>query len=40
MTGVVKDTWAASFTVPQIKPSFEEADVWPMDMDRTINRLH
>ena len=37
---VVKDTSVASFMVPQIKISFEGAGLWPMDMDRAINRLH
>ena len=27
-------------TVPQIKASFEGAGLWPVDMDRAINRLH
>ena len=36
MVGVVKDAWAASFTVPQIKG----AGLWPVNMDRVINRLH
>ena len=40
MAGVVKDAWAASFTVPQIKVSFEGAGLWPVNMDRAINRLH
>ena len=40
MAGVVKDAWAASFTVPQIKASFEGAGLWPVNMDRAINRLH
>ena len=39
MAGVVKDAWAASFTVPQIKDSFEGEGLWPVDMDGAINRL-
>ncbi|CAN0191161.1 unnamed protein product, partial [Ascophyllum nodosum] len=31
MAGVVKDAWAASFTVPQIKASFEGAGLWPVN---------
>ena len=40
MAGVVKDAWAASFMVPQMKASFEGAGLWPVNMDRVINRLH
>ena len=38
--GMVKDAWAARFTVPQIEASFEGAGLWPVDMDRAIYRLH
>ena len=27
------------FTVPQIRASFEGAGLWPVDMERAINRL-
>ncbi|CAM9182498.1 unnamed protein product [Ascophyllum nodosum] len=40
VAGVIKEAWAASFTVPQIKASFEGAGLWPVDMERGINRLH
>ena len=40
MAGVVKDAWTASFTVQQIKASFEGAGLWPVNMDRAIKRLH
>ena len=40
MAGVVKDAWAASFTVPQIKALFEGAGLSPVNMGQAIKRLH
>ena len=40
VAGIVKDAWAVSFTVPQIKASFEGAGLWPVNMDQASNRLH
>lgn len=39
MVGVINEAWAASFTVLQIKASFKGAGLWPVDMERALNRL-
>ena len=39
MAGVTKDAWATSFTVPQIKASFEGTGLWPVDTQRAVNVL-
>ena len=36
---IIRDAWSMSFTVPQIRASFEGAGLWPVDMERAINRL-
>lgn len=39
MVGVIREVWDASFTVSQIKASFEGAGLWPVDMQRVMDRL-
>ena len=39
IVGVNKEAWPASFTVPQIKSLVERAELWPVDIQRTINML-